>query len=167
MRTRRPTFAVGVWSASLESSGIFRQEPSAFIVLLQEPLTIGPSKCLNETQWSLLWHSYRTRRRSQGASARVNRPAHVVYRCLRIRTPMNTWGGDRMKYCGRAGAFGGEASGGSQFGSAFFAIPGIGPVLVAGRPLVGVDRGSPVRRRGIWRFERNRWAALWPGYSEV
>ena len=34
-------------------------------------------------------------------------------------------------------------------------------------PLVGVDRGSPVRRRGIWRFERNRWAALWPGYSEV
>ena len=88
-------------------------------------------------------------------------------RCLRIRTPMNTWGGDRMKYCGRAGAFGGEASGGSQFGSAFFAIPGIGPVLVAGRPLVGVDRGSPVRRRGIWRFERNRWAALWPGYSEV
>jgi len=93
MRTRRPTFAVGVWSASLESSGIFRQEPSAFIVLLQEPLTIGPSKCLNETQWSLLWHSYRTRRRSQGASARVNRPAHVVYRCLRIRTPMNTWGG--------------------------------------------------------------------------
>lgn len=62
---------------------------------------------------------------------------------------------------------GGEASGGSLFGSAFFLIPGIGPVLVAGHPLVGVDRGSPVRRRGIWRFERNRWAALWPGYSEV
>lgn len=167
MRTRRPTFAVGVWSASLESSGIFRQEPSAFIVLLQEPLTIGPSKCLNGTQWSLLWHSYRTRRRSQGASARGNRPAHVVYRCLRIRTPMNTWGGAyEVLWQGRR-FLGGEASGGSLFGSAFFLIPGIGPVLVAGHPLVGVDRGSPVRRRGIWRFERNRWAALWPGYSEV
>src|ERR1035441_7452808 len=43
--------------------------------------------------------------------------------------------GDRMKYCFNAGA----SWGGFWvllFGSAFFAIPGIGPVLVAG-PLVG------------------------------
>ena len=43
--------------------------------------------------------------------------------------------GDRMKYWGTAGAFWGGFWG-LLFGSAFFAIPGIGPVLVAG-PLVG------------------------------
>jgi hypothetical protein len=42
--------------------------------------------------------------------------------------------GDRMKYWGRMGAFWGGFWG-LLFGSAFFAIPGIGPVLVAG-PLV-------------------------------
>jgi hypothetical protein len=43
--------------------------------------------------------------------------------------------GDRMKYWGKTGAFWGGFWG-LLFGSAFFAIPGIGPVLVAG-PLVG------------------------------
>jgi uncharacterized membrane protein len=42
--------------------------------------------------------------------------------------------GDRMKYWGKLGAFWGGVWG-MLFGSAFFAIPGIGPVLVAG-PLV-------------------------------
>ncbi|MGO8788296.1 MAG: general stress protein [Terriglobia bacterium] len=42
--------------------------------------------------------------------------------------------GDRMKYWGKLGAFWGGLWG-MLFGSAFFAIPGIGPVLVAG-PLV-------------------------------
>ncbi len=42
--------------------------------------------------------------------------------------------GDRMKYWGKNGAFWGGFWG-LLFGSAFFAIPGIGPVLVAG-PLV-------------------------------
>jgi uncharacterized membrane protein len=42
--------------------------------------------------------------------------------------------GDRMKYWGRTGAFWGGFWG-LLFGSAFFAIPGLGPVLVAG-PLV-------------------------------
>jgi uncharacterized membrane protein len=39
--------------------------------------------------------------------------------------------GDRMKYWGKAGAFWGGFWG-LLFGSAFFAIPGIGPVLAAG-----------------------------------
>src|ERR1700733_7462782 len=43
--------------------------------------------------------------------------------------------GDRMKYWGKTGAFWGGFWG-FLFGSAFFAIPGIGPLLVAG-PLVG------------------------------
>jgi hypothetical protein len=43
--------------------------------------------------------------------------------------------GDRMKYWGKVGAFWGGLWG-LLFGSALFAIPGIGPVLVAG-PLVG------------------------------
>src|SRR6202140_2093483 len=42
--------------------------------------------------------------------------------------------GDRMKYWGKTGAFWGGLWG-LLLGSAFFAIPGIGPVLVAG-PLV-------------------------------
>ena len=42
--------------------------------------------------------------------------------------------GDRMKYWGKVGAFWGGFWG-LLFGSAFFAIPGIGPVLVGG-PLV-------------------------------
>jgi hypothetical protein len=43
--------------------------------------------------------------------------------------------GDRMKYWGKMGAFWGGVWG-WLFGAAFFAIPGIGPTLVAG-PLVG------------------------------
>src|ERR1017187_5613996 len=42
--------------------------------------------------------------------------------------------GDRMKYWGKTGAFWGGLWG-MLFGSAFFVIPGIGPLLVAG-PLV-------------------------------
>jgi hypothetical protein len=42
--------------------------------------------------------------------------------------------GDRMKYWGKMGAFWGGMWG-MLFGAAFFAIPGIGPVLMAG-PLV-------------------------------
>lgn len=42
--------------------------------------------------------------------------------------------GDRMKYWGKRGAFWGGLWG-MLFGAAFFAIPGIGPILVAG-PLV-------------------------------
>lgn len=42
--------------------------------------------------------------------------------------------GDRMKYWGKQGAFWGGIWG-MLFGAAFFAIPGIGPILVAG-PLV-------------------------------
>jgi uncharacterized membrane protein len=43
--------------------------------------------------------------------------------------------GDRMKYWGKMGAFWGGLWG-WMFGAAFFFIPGIGPMLVAG-PLVG------------------------------
>jgi hypothetical protein len=43
--------------------------------------------------------------------------------------------GDRMKYWGKLGAFWGGVWG-LLFGSAFFFVPGIGPLLVAG-PLVG------------------------------
>jgi hypothetical protein len=43
--------------------------------------------------------------------------------------------GDRMKYWGKAGAFWGGFWG-LLFGSAFFVIPGLGPVLAAG-PVVG------------------------------
>jgi uncharacterized membrane protein len=43
--------------------------------------------------------------------------------------------GDRMKYWGRMGAFWGGLWG-LLFGAAFFAIPGIGPIIIAG-PLVG------------------------------
>lgn len=43
--------------------------------------------------------------------------------------------GDRMKYWGKIGAFWGWIWG-CLFGSAFFFIPGVGPLLVAG-PLVG------------------------------
>ena len=43
--------------------------------------------------------------------------------------------GERMKYCGKTGAFWGGIWG-LLFGSAFFFVPGVGPLLVAG-PLVG------------------------------
>src|ERR1700720_4852387 len=43
--------------------------------------------------------------------------------------------GDRMKYWGKAGAFWGGFWG-LLFGSAYFMIPGLGPILAAG-PVVG------------------------------
>jgi hypothetical protein len=48
--------------------------------------------------------------------------------------------GDRMKYWGKAGAFWGGIWG-LLFGSAFFLIPGVGPLVVAG-PLVGWILGA-------------------------
>jgi uncharacterized membrane protein len=48
--------------------------------------------------------------------------------------------GERMKYWGKAGAFWGGIWG-MLFGSAFFLIPGVGPLLVAG-PLVGWVLGA-------------------------
>ena len=54
--------------------------------------------------------------------------------------------GERMKYWGKAGAFWGGFWG-LLFGSAFFAIPGIGPVLVAGPMvawIVGALEGAAV-----------------------
>ena len=48
--------------------------------------------------------------------------------------------GDRMKCWGKAGAFWGGIWG-LLFGSAFFMIPGVGPLLVAG-PLVGLIVGA-------------------------
>jgi hypothetical protein len=54
--------------------------------------------------------------------------------------------GDRMKYWGKAGAFWGGFWG-LLFGSAFFLIPGLGPVLVAGPAvawIVGALEGAVV-----------------------
>ena len=54
--------------------------------------------------------------------------------------------GDRMKYWGKTGAFWGGFWG-LLFGSAFFAIPGLGPVLVAGPVIawiVGALEGAVV-----------------------
>jgi hypothetical protein len=54
--------------------------------------------------------------------------------------------GDRMKYWGTAGAFWGGFWG-LLFGSAFFAIPGLGPILVAGPVItwiVGALEGAAV-----------------------
>jgi hypothetical protein len=54
--------------------------------------------------------------------------------------------GDRMKYWGKSGAFWGGFWG-LLFGSAFFAIPGIGPVLAAGPVvawIVGALEGAAV-----------------------
>jgi hypothetical protein len=48
--------------------------------------------------------------------------------------------GDRMKYWGKAGAFWGGIWG-LLFGSAFFLVPGVGPLLMAG-PLVGWILGA-------------------------
>ena len=54
--------------------------------------------------------------------------------------------GDRMKHWGKLGAFWGGIWG-MLFGAAFFAIPGLGPVLVAGPPvawIVGALEGAVV-----------------------
>ena len=55
--------------------------------------------------------------------------------------------GDRMKHWGKLGAFSGGLWG-MLFGAAFFAIPGLGPVLVAG-PLVAWIVGAGLYSIGI------------------
>ena len=60
--------------------------------------------------------------------------------------------GDRMKHWGKMGAFWGGLWG-MLFGSAFFLIPGIGPLLVAG-PLVAWIVGASGRRRCCRWIER-------------
>ncbi len=62
--------------------------------------------------------------------------------------------GDRMKRWGKSGAFWGGFWG-LLFGSAFFAIPGIGPVLVAGSS-GGLDYRRAGRRGGCGRAECDR-----------
>jgi hypothetical protein len=62
--------------------------------------------------------------------------------------------GYRMKYWGKVGPFWGGFWG-LLFGSAVFAIPGVGPILVAG-PLVGWTlRGS---RGWLWLEASAQWA---------
>ena len=56
--------------------------------------------------------------------------------------------GDRMKYWGKLGAFWGGLWG-ILFGAAFFWIPGIGPLVVAG-PLVSAIVGG---LEGLWPSE--------------
>jgi uncharacterized membrane protein len=65
--------------------------------------------------------------------------------------------GDRMKYWGKQGAFWGGLWG-MLFG-AFFIIPGLGPILVAG-PVGRLDRRRAGRRRGGGRIERARRGAV-------
>ena len=60
--------------------------------------------------------------------------------------------GDRMKYWGKLGAFWGGFWG-LLFGSAFFWLPGIGPVLVAWTA-GGLDRRRARERRGDGRAQR-------------
>ena len=60
--------------------------------------------------------------------------------------------GDRMKYWGKLGAFWGGFWG-MLFGSAFFWLPGIGPVLVAWTAR-GLDRRCARERRGDGRAQR-------------
>ena len=60
--------------------------------------------------------------------------------------------GDRMKYWGKLGGFWGGFWG-LLFGSAFFWLPGIGPVLVGG-PLVVWIVGALEERRGDGRTQR-------------
>ena len=64
--------------------------------------------------------------------------------------------GDRMKAWGKIGAFWGWIWG-CLFGSAFFFIPGIGPLIVAGPPRCLDRRGAGKRGRGgrckcAWRW---------------
>ena len=72
--------------------------------------------------------------------------------------------GDRMKYWGKMGAFWGGIWG-MLFGSAFFLIPGFGPLLVAG-PLVALDRRGAGRRRGGGRSERSWGRLVQPGHPQ-
>ena len=72
--------------------------------------------------------------------------------------------GDRMKYWGKMGAFWGGLWG-LLFGSAFFFIPGIGPLVIAG-PLVSLDRRGAGRRRRGGRSERAWGRLVQPGHSQ-
>jgi uncharacterized membrane protein len=62
--------------------------------------------------------------------------------------------GDRMKYWGEQGAFWGGIWG-MLFGAAFFAIPGIGPISVAG-PLVAWIVGALEGAVVVGGIERTR-----------
>ena len=66
--------------------------------------------------------------------------------------------GDRMKHWGKLGAFWGGIWG-MLFGAAFFAIPGLGPILVAG-PLVAWIVGALEGAVVVRRIERARRGAV-------
>ena len=72
--------------------------------------------------------------------------------------------GDRMKYWGKLGAFWGGFWG-LLFGSAFFFIPGVGPVALRGADCQLYRRGFG-RRGGGGRFERAGCRALQHGHSQ-
>ena len=73
--------------------------------------------------------------------------------------------GDRMAYWGKLGAFWGGFWGLSLFGSAFFWVPGIGPLLVAG-PLVMWIVGALEERRRGGRAQRPRRRTVQHRHSE-
>ena len=85
---------------------------------------------------------YDTHLEAEGAVKQLERPGVDMYSLSIVGGDTHTEEqvvgchntGDRMKYWGTNDAFWG-GFGGMLFGSAFFAIPGLGPVLVAG-PLV-------------------------------
>jgi hypothetical protein len=60
--------------------------------------------------------------------------------------------GDRMKYWGKLGAFWGGILG-MLFGAAFFVIPGLGPILVAG-PLESPGSSARWKARLWWADPR-------------
>ena len=61
--------------------------------------------------------------------------------------------GDRMKYWGKLVAVWGGLWG-LLFGSAFFMIPGLGPILTATAACGWMDRGSTRKCGGGWRGDR-------------
>jgi len=72
--------------------------------------------------------------------------------------------GDRMKYWGKIGAFWGGFWG-MLFGSAFFLIPGLGPILAAG-PVVCMDRRGARECGSGRRGERTGSGSLFHGNSQ-
>lgn len=72
--------------------------------------------------------------------------------------------GDRMKYWGKAGAFWGGFWA-LLFGSAFFIIPGLGPILAAG-PVVAWIVGAARECGGCRRPKRTRSRSIQHGYSQ-
>ena len=71
--------------------------------------------------------------------------------------------GERMKYWGKMGAFWGGIWG-MLFGSAFFLIPGVGPLIVAGPRRL--DRWGAGRRRRGGRSERGWGRLVQPGHPQ-